>query len=120
MVLTFVLEQLQGGHHLLGRPRLSATDTRRPVRASSIPDAIVSVLTKRPGVRSDDDRVTLARHVRRQRNRRRIAALPEQRLVYAAATDFKPEGAFRPAKTPRVVHVLRRGSLDRPGKAVSP
>jgi len=120
MMLTFVLEQLQGGHHLIGRPRLSATDTPRPVRASTIPDAVGRLLARPPAVRSDDERAALARHVLAQRNRERLAALPGRGVVFAAATDFKPEGAFRPAKTPRAVHVLRRGDIERPGKAVVP
>ena len=35
-------------------------------------------------------------------------------MVYAAANDFKPEGNFRPAKTPRPIHVLKRGDVNRP------
>jgi hypothetical protein len=58
---------------------------------------------------------TLERQVDRQ-----LAALPAQQFVYAAANNFKPDGSFRPAQTPRPVHVLKRGDINKPGPAASP
>jgi hypothetical protein len=40
-------------------------------------------------------------------------------LVYAAATDFKREGSFAPAKGVRPVHLLARGDVKRPLEAVT-
>jgi hypothetical protein len=37
-------------------------------------------------------------------------------LVYAAASDFAPEGTFKPAKGMRPVHFLPRGDVTRPGE----
>jgi hypothetical protein len=51
---------------------------------------------------------------------RELAALPKPGIVYAAASDFTPFGAFAPAKTPRPVHVLIRGDVKRPGKPAVP
>lgn len=48
------------------------------------------------------------------------AALPPQRLVYAAAHDFKPDGSFRPLLRPRTVHVLKRGDIHKPGAEARP
>ncbi|HEY0456151.1 MAG TPA: DUF1553 domain-containing protein, partial [Verrucomicrobiae bacterium] len=45
-----------------------------------------------------------------------LSKLPEQQLVYAAASDFKPEGSFLPAKGVRPVHLLKRGDVTRPGE----
>ena len=50
---------------------------------------------------------------------RAIAALPPETKVYAAATDFKREGSFIPAKSPRPVHLLARGDVKRPGDLMS-
>jgi hypothetical protein len=47
-------------------------------------------------------------------------ALPPQRLVYAAARDFAPDGSHRPTPSPRPVHVLKRGDIRRPGPAAPP
>lgn len=44
-----------------------------------------------------------------------LAALPSAQKVYAAASDFVPEGSFLPPKTPRPVHLLSRGDVKRPG-----
>ena len=49
---------------------------------------------------------------------RELAALPPLTKVYAAANEFKPEGSFLPAKTPRPVHLLARGDVNRPGDYV--
>src|SRR5206468_3677870 len=51
---------------------------------------------------------------------RHLAALPPPKKVYAAASDFKAEGSFQPAKTPRPVHLLARGDVKRPGELMSP
>lgn len=44
----------------------------------------------------------------------RLAALPEPGMVYAAAPDFKAQGAFTPPDGPREVHVLARGDVMQP------
>ena len=44
-----------------------------------------------------------------------LAALPQGRMVYAAATQFQPQGNFKPtAGVPRSVHVLHRGNETQP------
>jgi mono/diheme cytochrome c family protein len=49
-----------------------------------------------------------------------LAALPAPQMVYAAAPDFKAEGAFTPPGGPREVHVLHRGDVDQPGDRARP
>jgi hypothetical protein len=49
-----------------------------------------------------------------------LAALPEPKLVYAAASDFPPEGSFIPPKSLRPVHLLQRGDVTRPQDLMSP
>ncbi|MCL4691440.1 MAG: DUF1553 domain-containing protein [Candidatus Hydrogenedentes bacterium] len=50
----------------------------------------------------------------------RLAALPEPAKVYAAAPDFKAQGAFTPPDGPREVHVLARGDVMQPGSEARP
>ncbi len=51
----------------------------------------------------------------------KIAALPKPELVYAAATDFAPQGNFLPTHgRPREVRVLRRGDMHAPGELARP
>ena len=49
-----------------------------------------------------------------------LAALPEPKLVYAAASEFKPEGSFVPPKGMRPVHFLPRGDVKRPQEVMAP
>lgn len=50
-----------------------------------------------------------------------LKSLPAGRMVYAAATDFAPQGSFRPTRgQPRPIHVLHRGNVNDPGEAVRP
>ncbi|SFJ16096.1 DUF1553 domain-containing protein [Planctomicrobium piriforme] len=49
-----------------------------------------------------------------------LSALPQGKLIYAAATHFKPQGSFQPTKGfPRSVHVLHRGNVTDPREEVS-
>jgi len=49
-----------------------------------------------------------------------IAALPEPKQVYAAASDFKQEGSFVPPRGMRPVHFLPRGDVKRPQELMQP
>jgi len=50
-----------------------------------------------------------------------ISAMPEPKLVYAAATNFKPQGNFKPTDgTPREIRLLHRGNMTTPGDVMSP
>ncbi|MFO0891671.1 MAG: PSD1 and planctomycete cytochrome C domain-containing protein [Isosphaeraceae bacterium] len=49
-----------------------------------------------------------------------LSALPPARVVYAAASDFVPDGSHRPPGGPRPVHVLKRGDIHKPGAAAVP
>jgi mono/diheme cytochrome c family protein len=52
---------------------------------------------------------------------RRLAALPQPGLVYAAATHFTPAGGFTPTNgKPRPIHLLKRGSEKNPVREVGP
>ena len=47
-------------------------------------------------------------------------AVKKKSLVYAGTNDFTPIGSHKPAATPRPVHVLQRGDINKPGAAASP
>lgn len=49
-----------------------------------------------------------------------IAKLPPPQMTFAAANDFKPEGAFTPAITPRPIHVLHRGDVNQEAEPAAP
>jgi hypothetical protein len=70
--------------------------------------------------RTDAQRADLARFVRREEINTSLAKLPPPQKVYAIASDFPPQGNFKPAKTPRPVHVLRRGDVRQPVEPAAP
>ncbi|HEV3003225.1 MAG TPA: DUF1553 domain-containing protein, partial [Pirellulales bacterium] len=118
---TFTLEQKHGGGHLIGRPRLSISNSPKPVRAAKgLPDAIAAALALRAEARSDEQRAELALHVLRLHVDEELASLPPPPMVYAAAREFQPEGSFKPAGVPRPVHVLRRGDVRTPLEVAAP
>jgi hypothetical protein len=75
------------------------------------------------------DRInTLERKTRREQlnkdlksAQQQLAALPQGRMVLAAATDFEPQGGFQPTKgKPRDVQVLHRGNVLQPRGPAKP
>jgi cytochrome c553 len=118
--LSVVLEQLHGGGHLIGRPRLSATAAADPTRARSTPGGVRRLLAVAPADRTIAQRAELTRSLVGLRIERELAALPPPRIVYAAAHDFKASGNFRPSAKPREVRILRRGDINQPLAVAAP
>jgi hypothetical protein len=55
------------------------------------------------------------------KTRKELDELPRGRMVYAAATDFQPQGNFKPTGgEARSIFVLHRGDVERPLKPVGP
>ncbi len=117
--ITVRLKQLHGGGHLIGRPRLSITGDRKPHAVSLLPIEIESVLSIAKETRTEEQRVTLALHVERERVARELASLPKPSLVYAAAADFEPDGGLKPPLRPRPIHRLERGDIRNQGEEAS-
>jgi hypothetical protein len=118
--LVFVLKQLHGEGHLIGRARLAVTSIQSPALVPAIPAGVEQILSKSETKRSDDEQVTLAAFVVRQNVSRELASLPKPLLIYAATSEFEPDGGLKPAGAPRPVHVLKRGDISKPMEAAEP
>lgn len=118
--LTFLIEQLHGGGHLIGRPRLSVTYSTQPRLGTSVPSAISDILLIAVNKRTDDQKSQLALHVLKRENTMALAAMPKPTMVYSVASNFKAKGNFVPAMKPRPVHVLLRGDVLSPIKPATP
>jgi len=116
----FVLKQLHGRQHLIGRMRLSVTEAVPPVRLDAVPERIVAILGTPREQRSDAQRVELTVFQQLEEVERELASLPKPTLIYAAAADFEPDGGLRPPPGPRPVHVLHRGDIRHPREAARP
>ena len=49
-----------------------------------------------------------------------LKRLPPERVVFAAASQFKENGNFKPAAKPRPIHLLKRGDVKQPVREVQP
>ena len=118
--LLFVLEQEHGGGHLIGRPRLSVTTAPRPVQVGGQPEAVAVILAVPASQRTREQHLDLAAHYVRTRIEQELARLPKPQMVYGGASDFAPDGSFKPAKVPRPVQILKRGDINKPGETAVP
>jgi hypothetical protein len=118
--LTFILKQLHGEGHLIGRLRLSVTDDPSPTAPVALLTEVARILSRPVAERTEDERVALAKLAVNRRITDELAALPKPSLVYAAASDFEPDAGHKPAGGPRAVHVLKRGDIHRPQEAAQP
>ena len=117
-MLVFVLKQLHGEGHLIGRPRLAVTDDRPPLRV--LPTELAAIVALPVARRTDEQRALLAADVLNERIRQALAALPSPSLVYAAANDFEPDASLKPSGVPRIVNLLKRGEITKPMEVISP
>lgn len=118
--LTFLLKQLHGGSHLIGRARLAVTGVRPPIQAiRPLPAEVANALDLPPEKRSEEQQVRVTAQALAERLKAQLAALPAPSLIYAAAFDFEPDGGLRRPKAPRDVQVLRRGEIGKPIEAAA-
>ncbi|MEQ8764783.1 MAG: PSD1 and planctomycete cytochrome C domain-containing protein [Planctomycetota bacterium] len=98
----------------------SDLEKRRDELLSSITTAQDRIAALRQRLRPDLDRERAALQEEKRQTEARLAALPEPGLVYAATSDFRKEGQFRPPEGIRPIHVLGRGDVDQPLEEVGP
>ena len=122
IALRIELHQIHGGGHLIGRFRLTVTGADPQVLAKrrEIPSEITSILAMDDAQRSPQQRTSLAFWYLNGELESELATLPPQALVYCGTSQFQADGSFRPAVTPRVVHVLNRGQVTEPGEEAVP
>ena len=118
--LVVLLKQLHGEGHLIGRLRLSVTSGTLNPGAELPPTAIENILSRAATERSEQDRMDLAAFVLKERITHALAELPKPSFVYAASSDFEPDGGLKPSGGPRLVQVLKRGDIRKPIETAEP
>jgi hypothetical protein len=107
--------------HQLGRFRLTAgTGSMNAADRAPLPAALAELLRKASGERTPEQHQNIALHVLANEVERELATLPAPQMVYAITRDFPPVGSFKPAATPRPIHLLTRGDLGTPAALISP
>ncbi|MBI3409978.1 MAG: DUF1553 domain-containing protein [Planctomycetes bacterium] len=118
--LVFTLDQQHGGGHLIGRPRLSVTSETPPASIEILHPRAQRALAKPQAERTEQEKLDIAYFAIRAKVENDLLTMPAPKLVYAAASDFQPDGSFKPAGGCRAVHILKRGDITRPGAEAKP
>src|SRR5205823_5083282 len=118
--LTFILAQNHGGGHLIGRLRLSVTTNPPPISINPLPEDVARALAIPASRRSPEQRLVLDLFYFTDKIERSLAALLKPQVVFAGASDFVPDGSFKPALVPRPVYLLKRGDINKPGDLAAP
>ncbi len=117
--IVIVLKQLHGGGHLIGRLKLYATDAKDPT-ADALPDSIVSAINVARNERTNEQQTTIAAYALRIHAETQLAQLPPPISVYAVSSSYSHGKKLDSPMAPKVVHVLRRGDIDKPGDVATP
>lgn len=102
-----VLKQLHGGGHLIGAFRIATHESGEGA-------------TILPAELSNKDEEAALRFYAVRKLDKEIEKLPKPSRVYAAASDFPPDGSHVPAGKPREVRLLRRGEITKAGEVAEP
>ena len=116
--LEVVVDQNDGGSHLLGKFRVSTADGPSAILCA-IPPSVSGVLKSQFLDKTAE--TELATFAIRETAAAGLASLPAQKRVYVAArsADVADVG-FRTIDKPREIRVLERGELSRPKQVVGP
>ncbi len=114
------LWQRHGRGHLLGRFRITVTADPSPFTSLALPEHVAAAVRVPADRRSDDDWSTLGLFLAQDEIARALGELPAPTLVYAAASDFEPDGGLKPPSGPRPVHRLHRGDIRQPRELATP
>ncbi|MFY9253997.1 MAG: PSD1 and planctomycete cytochrome C domain-containing protein [Fuerstiella sp.] len=117
--ITVVLKQLHGGSHLIGRCRLYVTDADGAA-AKVVPQAVAAALRVSKPERTAEQQAAVISFAVKSVAEQKLAELPALSSVYAASKFYSRSAKLAQPMTPNVVHVLHRGSIDKPGAVAGP
>jgi len=113
------LKQLHGRGHVIGRWRLSATDSASATAAVP-PELVRSAVELSPDQRSEEQRAAIAAYALRPYAEQQLKELPASSEVYAVSTSHSHGRKLDRPQTPKTVHVLHRGDIEKPGEVAVP
>lgn len=117
--LVVMLKQLHGSAHVIGKFRLLASDALGSA-VTALPALAETALRVKREERTVEQRTAIASVVLKNRARDELARLPAQTKVYAAGARAENERGMINYPEPRVIRLLKRGELDKPGAEVGP
>jgi hypothetical protein len=117
--IVITLRQLQGGSHLLGKFKLSATQSPAST-LRALPASAEQILQLPAGDRTPEQQQTLASIVARLAASEALAKLPAPVSVWAASKAAKNERGVVSILQPRTIRLLKRGELSKPAEEIGP
>ncbi len=117
--LVIILKQLHGVGHLIGRLKLYATDAAG-ASAEVLPELVSSAIKLPREQRSPEQTAAIAAYALRRHAQKKLASLPAAASVYAVSTSYSHGKKLNSPMVPKVVHVLRRGDIHKPGAVAVP
>ncbi|MEI7683537.1 MAG: PSD1 and planctomycete cytochrome C domain-containing protein [Planctomycetota bacterium] len=110
--LTIRIEQHHGGHHVIGRLRLSVSGVDPTAGPILSPDVLESI-KQRDDNRSPEARRAIIAALASGSIDRKLASLPARKLVFAVGKDLPARRNYRPPTEPDPIHILRRGDVTK-------
>lgn len=117
--LAVALKQLHPPKHLIGRFRISVTDA--PGRAAQVlPPAAIAGLKKLASQRSQAEAIAVAAVALESFAKGERKKLPPKAVAYGVSSSWSHAKKLPAPQAPKVVHLLRRGAIDKPVREVGP
>ena len=117
--LAVTLKQLYPPKHFIGRFRLSATDAEGGA-ARVLPTEALTGLDKPADQRTEAEATAIAAVALEGYAKKRLVNLPKAAAVYGVSSSWSHAKKLPAPQQPKVVHLLRRGSIDKPMREVGP
>ncbi|WP_417391882.1 PSD1 and planctomycete cytochrome C domain-containing protein [Gimesia sp.] len=117
--LVVTLKQLHGGAHIIGRFKLSVTDSSN-LDVIALPAEAETVLTIPQHQRTLTQQLALASTILKYHAEQELKQLPGQVKVYAAGAEAVNERGLVKYSQPREIHLLARGDLEKPREVIPP
>ena len=117
--LAVTLKQLYPPKHFIGRFRLSATDAEDGA-ARVLPVEAVAGLKKPSDQRTPAEASAIAAVALEGYAKERLVNLPKKATVYGVSSSWSHAKKLPSPQEPKIVHLLKRGAIDKPTHEVGP
>ncbi len=117
--LVVTLKQLYPPKHFIAKFRLSATDAENGAARVLPVDAITGLKTP-ADQRSEVESSAIAAVALDRYAKERLGNLPKKTTVYGVSSSWSHAKKLATPQDPKVVHLLKRGSIDKPTHEVGP
>ena len=117
--LTFKLEQTHGRHHTIGHFRLAAIESYKP-KSVEVDASLHDIVAIQNNLRTQEQKIKLAAAYLKWPLQQELDSLPAQQKIYCGTNQFQGDRGLQPAKSPRPIHILGRGSIYSPGELAVP